>query len=438
MNDNLGLFGGNEPSDDEPVDLDELRAALRHTAGAPQVPNRVAARREQRERRQAEKRRRSRKRRSTIVAVVVLALMAGGIAFGYNWWRGQQDTPIPDFQGAGGSEVVVRIVSGDSVSDIAQTLYEAKVVASAEAFTAVASGDADVRALRPGFYRVRVQASAQAAADALVDTNSRVGKLRIIPGLQLADVVANTAKGSSTVEGYVTAITRAACVPINNVSKCFTTDELWHAIETTPAAELGVVEWAVERVDAAPDPRRRLEGMLMPGDYDVPPGVSALETLKSLVAASASRWNSTEIIARSQAIGKTPYEMTIIASIVEEEGTKADMPKVSRVIFNRLAKPMKLQMDSTVNYALNRAQIAVSLKDLKTPSPYNTYLNMGLPPTPIASPGEEALAASFEPMDGRWLFFVKVDLKGTSCFSITEAEHNACVEKARKNGVFDQ
>ncbi len=112
------------------------------------------------------------------------------------------------------------------------------------------------------------------------------------------------------------------------------------------------------------------------------------------------------------------------------------MPKVARVIYNRLARGMKLQMDSTVNYALDQAQISTSAADRANPSPYNTYVHTGLPPTPISLAGHRGLDATVNPAQGGWLYFVKVDLKGNSCFSITDAEHEACVAQARKNGVF--
>ena len=96
-----------------------------------------------------------------------------------------------------------------------------------------------------------------------------------------------------------------------------------------------------------------------------------------MVSASAALWNGTDIIADAAANGVTPYQAAIIASLVEREAITADMPKVSRVIYNRLAKPMKLEFDSTVNYALDRASIATTAEDRANPSPYNTYAQPG-------------------------------------------------------------
>ena len=116
--------------------------------------------------------------------VIVAGLVAGFIV-----WRSTADV-VPDYAGPGDTEVVVRVQSGDGIADIAETLAAAGVVASAEAFENQAALDADVQALRPGYYRVRQNASAQATADALVAKENRVGHVRLIPGRQLADVTA--------------------------------------------------------------------------------------------------------------------------------------------------------------------------------------------------------------------------------------------------------
>jgi UPF0755 protein len=238
------------------------------------------------------------------------------------------------------------------------------------------------------------------------------------------------------VPGYISAITAAACVPLNGQQSCFTADELWQVAETADPAALGVVEWAADGVRAAPDPRKRLEGTILPGDFDIPPGSTPEQALKAVVSASAALWNGTDIIADAASRGVTPYQAAIMASLIEREAIASDMPKVSRVIYNRLGIGMKLEFDSTVNYALNRASIATTADDRANPSPYNTYAQPGLPPTPISSPGPDAVAAALDPAEGSWLFFVKANEKGESCFSITVEQHDACVAQARANGVF--
>ena len=154
----------------------------------------------------------------------------------------------------------------------------------------------------------------------------------------------------------------SSTVPLNGQSNCFTADELWQVAQTADPAKLGVVEWAADSVRAAPDLRKRLEGMILPGDFDIPPGATAEQALQAVVSASAALWNTTDIVRDAAANGVTPYQAAIIASLVEREATTADMPKVSRVTYNRLAKPMNLEFDSTVNYALDRASIRPGLE----------------------------------------------------------------------------
>ena len=98
------------------------------------------------------------------------------------------------------------------------------------------------------------------------------------------------------------------------------------------------------------------------------------------------------------------------ASIVQAEaGSVEDMGKVARVLDNRLADGMPLQLDTTVNYANGKSGITTTPQDRQNPSPYNTYVHPGLPPGPISNPGEEALRAVLTPTPGDWLFFVVVD-----------------------------
>ena len=438
MSDDLGIFGRQDGETGE-LDVHELRAALAATPGdpaAPSAPPPALPHEETAAERAIAARRRH--RRSLIFSVVVLLVIVAGLIAGFVIWRSTANV-VPDYAGPGDTEVVVRVQSGDGIGDIATTLTEAGVVASPEAFQNQAALDADVQALRPGYYRVRQNSSAQATADALVAKENRVGQVRLIPGRQLADVTAVSSDPSvptTIVPGYISEITAAACVPLNGRQDCFTADELWQVARTADPAALGVVEWATDAVRAAPDPRKRLEGMILPGDFDIPPGSTPEQALKAVISASAALWNGTDIIADSAIRGITPYQAAIIASLVEREAIVSDMPKVSRVIYNRLGVPMKLEFDSTVNYALDRASIATSADDRANPSPYNTYAQMGLPPTPISSPGPAAVAAALAPAEGSWLFFVKMNEQGESCFSITVAEHEACVAQARANGVF--
>lgn len=433
-----------EGAQNEDVDLDALRAALRTAAGRPPAdrpppvrPTRMSARERQRSHREAQRRRARRRRRSALVAVTVLVLIAGAVAVSFLWWKDSQVQEVLDFAGRGDTQVIVQVRTGDGVDSVAAALAQAQVVASKQAFVDATATDADIAALKPGYYRLRQHSAAAAAADQLTDAANRVGRVRLIPGRQLADVRASSSRGAGTVPGYLTEIADASCVPLNGVTRCVTPAALREAARTASATDLGVVDWAVRAVTEAPVPDKRLEGLILPGDYDVPPGADAVTLLKSVVTASTARWNAGNLISDAEARDITPYQAVVIASVVEREGIKKDMPQVAEVIYNRIREKIKWQMDSTVNYALDRAQIATSSDDRRNPSPYNTYAHAGMPPTPISSPGADALDATIDPAPGDWLFFVKVDKSGKSCFSVTEQQHQACIEKARAAGVFD-
>ena len=134
--------------------------------------------------------------------------------------------------------------------------------------------------------------------------------------------------------------------------------------------------------------------------------------------------------------GYTPYQVLVMASLVEKEAITKDFGKVSRVTYNRLRESMKLQYDSTVNYVLDRPAIRTNPEDRARVGPYNTYDNTGLPPTPISAPGKGALDAAVKPEQGEWLFFVRCQKDGSSCFAVTNDEHEQNVDLASENGAY--
>jgi UPF0755 protein len=180
-----------------------------------------------------------------------------------------------------------------------------------------------------------------------------------------------------------------------------------------------------------------LEGMLGTGTYQVQPGESDTTLLTAMVNRFDSQASAAGLSAVSaSALGLTPYQVITAASIVEKEGYYfKNMPDVARVIYNRLADDMPLDMNSTVFYSLGQDGGVFTEKDRNLPTPYNTYLNTGLTPTPICTPSPQALSAAVHPPAGGWLYFVLVSKDGTEAFADTYAEQLANEQLAKERGV---
>lgn len=178
---------------------------------------------------------------------------------------------------------------------------------------------------------------------------------------------------------------------------------------------------------------RNPEGYLFPATYPVEAGATPAGLLGYMVDTARQRFGSDRITEGARRNGVSVYQTVTIASIVQAEAdTPADMGRVARVVHNRLARDMALQMDSTLNYALNRSTLDTTHSDTKTASPYNTYESKGLPPTPIGNPGEEAMNAAINPTRGDWLYFVTV-APGDTRFTADYAEHRSNVEEFNAN-----
>ncbi|MGI5130592.1 endolytic transglycosylase MltG [Pseudonocardia sp. CA-107938] len=388
------------------------------------VPNR-------RERQAAQRARAQRaKRRRRILALVVVVLLAGIAGGGYVLY--QSFFGVPDFEGDGTGSVVVQVADGDTTSAIGSELAERGVVADPRAFTRAAADSDRIRSVQPGFYQLRSHMSGDAAVTLLLTPQARVGQLEIRGGLQLDD----TRSPDGTVnDGVLTQISKATCLTVDGTQRCTSAEDLRTAMATTDPAELGVPEWALEGVAKA-DPKRRLEGLLVPGRYDLDPGKPAVEVLRGLLATSASRLQASGLVSGARQIGSSPYQVLIISSLVEKESITKDMPKIARVIYNRLGIGQRLELDSMVNYPLDLQAIRTNAADRDKPGPYNSYTTAGLPPTPIAAPGRDAIAAALKPEPGNWFFFVRCEKDGTSCFAKTLQEHQANVSAAVRNGAF--
>lgn len=167
-----------------------------------------------------------------------------------------------------------------------------------------------------------------------------------------------------------------------------------------------------------PRGENRLEGFLFPATYSFPKGISEKEIVETMLKKFDEEFTG-KYYKRAKEKGLSVKEAITIASIIEREAQKeSERPKVSSVIYNRLKKDMKLQMCSTIQYILKTDKVVLSEKDIATDSPYNTYVNEGLPPGPISNPGKNSIKAALYPAKTNYIYFVVSDkLDGSMVYS---------------------
>ncbi|MCW1959730.1 MAG: endolytic transglycosylase MltG [Mycobacterium sp.] len=343
---------------------------------------------------------------------------------------------LADYTGEGKEDIIVEVHPGDSGSVIAQDLVDKDVIADVGMFVGAASGNSELAAIQPGYYKLRTQIPAATAVQKLTDPESRVGKLVIPEGKQLDDI---TPIGAGEVNpGIFTLIADASCVDLNGTKKCLSAKELKAAAEEGTLQSLNVPEWAVKGAGVMGQSHRRLEGLIAPGTWNINPSSSAKEVLSKLVGDSGEQYVKGGILDAAKGLNISPYEVLIVGSLVQKEAQPADFAKVARVIYNRLASDYdRLEFDSTVNYPLDRQEVATTDTDRHTETPWNTYAKAGLPATPICSPGAEALKAAEQPAAGDWLYFVTIDDEGTTLFTSDYQEHLANRDKALDSGFLN-
>lgn len=383
-----------------------------------------------------EARYRRRRRSAAILAAGVLVVVLVGVVFlGSQLWQALFGGSADDYSGDGVNDVVIQVHSGDSTTAIGQTLKDSDVVATVSAFVEAAGGNSAISAIQPGFYKVRTEIPAADAVQRLADPGNRVGRLVIPEGRQLDDV--RDVKTNAVTDGILTLISDASCVELDGDRRCVSVDDLRNAAAALPPEALNVPQWAVGPVQAMGQDHRRLEGLIAPGTWNVDPSADPRAMLGNLISAGGQLYEQNGLLDTASTLQMSPYQVLTVASLVQRESTPEDFAKVARVIYNRLAEERTLEFDSTVNYPLDRIEVATTDGDRGQATPWNTYVRPGLPATPICSPGLPALAAAEAPAPGDWLYFVTIDMQGTTLFTREYQQHLANIELARKNGVLD-
>lgn len=319
--------------------------------------------------------------------LVVLALLLVPLLWIGREWSGS---------GGSGERVRVTIPRGASVRAIADSLASNGVISSPRAFRYYASlGDKD-RAIKPGRYELEKGAAWSEVMSALVGGRSETHTVVIPEGFDLRDITPLLVKTLGVTEDSVLAAT---------------TDTTWRRKLDVPAASL--------------------EGYLFPATYTFASGTTAREAVNAMLERFEQVWKPEwDVALKTMAISR--HDAMTMASIVEKEARKAEeRPIISAVYWNRVKRGMRLQADPTVQYALPAHTERVLYKDLEVDSPYNTYKNAGLPPGPIASPGEAAMAAAVAPANVPYLYFV-AHPDGHHEFRTTFAEHERAIAQVRR------
>jgi UPF0755 protein len=342
--------------------------------------------------------------RGCVPMLVVLVVVLVAAWLGGSWGLAKVRSALgdsPDYPGPGSGVVTVQVRQGETAAAIGRELKAKDVVKSVEAFTDAAAADDRSRNIQVGYYQLKKQMKASDALAVLIDPENLVqARLTVPEGYRVKDVVKAIAAKTD-----------------------ITADQVRAALKDTkalglPAAAHGVVE-----------------GYLFPATYAVVPGETAQQLLKQMVAKTVTVMQQLDVSAKSKALGLTPEQVMTVASILEYEGSRdQDYPKIARAIYNRLDKGMALQSDATVAYANNLdGTVWTTQAERDNPSPYNTYVHTGLPPSPIGSPGEKTIEAALNPADGPWLYWLVVNLRtGETRFNETYEGHLKDREVLRK------
>lgn len=339
--------------------------------------------------------------RSAFAVILSLVVLIGGGLFAYNK-IGDAVSGVfvaEDYPGPGEQDVQVEIPRGSTLDEIGSILKDADVIASTDAFRQASTEVPNASQLQAGTYTLKTKMPARDAIQSMLDAGVRDGKRFLIrEGLRLSD--------------QVRALSEQTGIP----------EDQFNAALEKPEA-FGLPEYAGGKA----------EGYLFPDTYEMS-GNDPNNALSQMTANFKRKASEVGLEEKAKELGYSPHEIVTVASIIEAEVRRPeDQAKVARVIYNRLESKEPLGMDSTVGYAVNKPSgggVTTTDEERANPSPYNTYIHAGLPPGPINAPGLTALQAAVNPADGKWKYFVSVNMDtGETLFADTFSEHQQNVRK---------
>lgn len=319
-----------------------------------------------------------------IVVIVVVGL-----------WFGLQAHPLS----GQGRTVIVTVHKGESLSEVASAMHAKGVIGSPFAYR-VDTTIFGAPTITAGAYQIR-QNSSFGELSSILRSGPNVEVVSVLPGLTLNEVGQSIASdaGNTFANSFVLDATRLAS-------------------------------------RSAFHPNGSLEGLIGPGTYLLAPSETPMALAQKMISRFDDKAAKLGLTPSTKINGLNAYQLIIAASIVEKEGYyPSNMSKVARVIFNRLQRGGPLQMDATVLYYLHKDGGTVTPAMLQTPEPYNTYLNVGLTPTPICTISKFSINAVLHAPAGPWLYFTLINKNGNEAFSTTFAQQLANEKIAQSRGV---
>ena len=300
----------------------------------------------------------------------------------------------------------VAIPTGSSFAVVTDSLAAHRVIEHPKWFKLLARVRGLDRSVRAGVYQLPRGSSAWSVMDALKRGDQLMLRITVPEGLTLAEIA-----------------------PIAKEALEIPTDSFM-AAANDPVSASAFVEGAMS-----------FEGLLLPETYLVPAGVTARGLVRIMAQQGLEVWDPAWT-SRLDSLGMTRLHLLALASIIEGEArVNSERSVISAVYWNRIRKGMALQADPTVQYAIQMAtgsrKSRLLLKDYGFPSPYNTYLNTGLPPGPVNSPGKASIEAALYPAPVPYLFFVAAG-DGHHVFTRTYGEHLRAIARVRRGRGPDE
>ncbi len=357
----------------------------------------------------------------TLLVIVMALILVAGLA---GWWFVRQINPPGD----AGEPVSFTVDPADTLQTLSERLAAEELIVDAGVFRWYVERHGGLE-ITPGYYEL-------APSDHM---GNILGRLRTPPEQTYTKV--------TFPEGFTVA--QIAARIDRDMATMTEADFLAAAADPAVVASL------------RPPGVTSLEGLLFPDTYQVSNGESEAQVVARMIAQMERVTNQEDIVAKGERQGQSPYAILIIASLIEREAkTDEDRAKIARVIYNRLAIGMPLSIDASVLYGTAQAGVDPNTdvtpfpQQREMPGPWNTYLNQGLPATPIANPGRASIQAALNPAPNpgigdplcaglpegvacQYLFYVLANEDGSHAFAVTPEQHEANVQQASAAGLLD-